>query len=307
MAQSPSIYPIANLELAFIDKKSLWAAINNIIQNKKLGFYSYHWDREIFIPFHTLISHYHEAFDPIIDYPGYQKDHQSQFILYIAAIAAWRYNLGVYNIPEYLYSLLTRDKNGFRISPPHIQNISEWTIYVPLNNVYMYDQPIHGVYVHKNVLNDGTPCVVMFLNSLNSERNASFSFLPYALFRVIETENILEALIECSPLFNEENFLEVFNPIFSLINLIGDENTVIESEIFGIHTPSYKDIKESISFSHLNQPTFKYVAPSNARNWNVGLNIAATHFKLATLHGDDAVFPVFWSDGDILKLVHPHL
>lgn len=307
MAQSPSIYPIANLELAFIDKKSLWAAINNIIQNKKLGFYSYNWDKEVFIPFHTLISHYDEVFDPIIDYPGYQKDHQSQLILYIAAIAAWRYNLGVYNIPEYIYSLLTKDKNGFRISPLHIHNISEWTIYVPLNNVYLYEQPIHGVYVHKNVLNDGTPCVVIFLNSINNERNSSFSFLPYALFRVIETDNILEALIECSPLFNEENFLEVFNPIFSLINLIGDENTVIESEIFGTHTPSYKDIKESISFSDLNHPTFKYVAPSNARNWNVGLNIAATHFKLATLHGDDAVFPVFWSDDTVLKLVHPHL
>lgn len=307
MAQSPSIYPIANLELAFIDKKRLWAAINNIIQNKKLGFHSYQWDKGIFIPFHILNLHFDEAFDTIIAHPEYRAEQQAQLILYIAAIAAWRYNLGVYNVPEYLYSQLTKDKNGYRVSPLHIQNIKEWTVYIPLINVFLYEQPILGVYVHKNVLNDGTPCLLMHLNSLNSEKLHSFSFLPYALFRVIEANNILDALIECSPLFNEENFLEIFNPIFSLLNLMGDEHTVIESEIFGIHTPSYNDVQEKVSFSDLNQPTFKYVAPSNVRNWNVGLNIAATHFKLATLHGDDAVFPVFWSDDTILKLVPPHL
>ena len=73
MAQSPSIYPIANLELAFIDKKRLWAAINNIIQNKKLGFHSYQWDKGIFIPFHILNLHFDEAFANGLQQPDIEK------------------------------------------------------------------------------------------------------------------------------------------------------------------------------------------------------------------------------------------
>lgn len=307
MAQSPNLYPLANLEYAFIDKKVLWAAVNSFVQNNKLGFHAYHWDKDIFIPLSTLLSHYDDVFSPIIAYPDYQIEHIPQLILNIATFSAWRYNLGVYNIPESLYAPLIADTNGYRISPKHIQHISEWTIYIPLKNVHLQAQTVHGVHVHTNLLDDGSPCLIMFLNNLTADSKNTFRFLPFALFRVVKTDNILEGLIECSSCFNQETFLEIFNPIFSLINLIGDADTTIESEIFGIHTPSNKDVKESLSFSNLNIPTFKYIAPSNIRNWNVGLNIAATQFKLETLHGQAAVSTVMWSDDEELKLIHPHI
>ena len=316
MSDNPSIIQISRLERIFVKRKLFWQTINSILHKQQLGFVGYNWGASTFIPTSILIDYYTNKiknnFHSIVAYEAEEIGYNAALLYTIQTLSAWRYSLGCYTINDYVLKSISNCNAGACINVQRLNNIHEWTIYIPINLLSILNKDTFGVYIHK--------CSYFGSDSFNNPNNLIISFnfgtngfetsytpLPYVLIDITSDSCDLFGRIINFWGLSYEDFSRVLPLIFSLLNVIGDEQTVIESEIVGVKRPHYTDVEININFNDLNIPTFKLAAPSNIRNWKVGSNYMTDYKQLQRLYPGSPIRDLHWENADDLMLIHPKL
>lgn len=314
MNENTNIIQISRLEKVFSNRKLFWQNVNSIFHKRFLGFTGYDWCESTFIPVSVWEELFHSSLkDNFSNYLLYDFDDPSYFTALISSImtiSSWRYSMGCYMVNEYVKKAIFNQNTGSTINKKRINNIREWTIYIPQESLAINNKNVHGVYVHKSSMKTGinpyeTDVLIISFNIEVSPSERHYTPLPCIVLDI--SSNSID-LTQCVKTFwgiAPECVLPLLHPIMSLINLIGDESTVIESEIVGIKRPDYKDVEVNLNFNELNIPTYKLAAPSNTRIWKVGTNFMTEHKRLARLKPFNTIIDLHWENNGDLVLVHP--
>lgn len=314
MNENTNIIQISRLEKVFSNRKLFWQTVNSIFHKKILGFNGYVWDESTFIPVSIWEEQFHASLkDNFSNYLLYDLDDPNYFTALISSImtiSSWRYSMGCYIINEYVKKAIFNQNIGSTINKKRINNIREWTIYIPQDSLTINNTRVHGIYVHKNSMKTGIKhsepdVLIISFNIEVSPSERHYSPLPCIVLDISSDSIDLTQCIKTFWGIAPEYVLPLLHPIMSLLNLIGDESTVIESEIVGIKRPDYRDVEVNLNFNELNVPTYKLAAPSNTRIWKVGTNFMTEHKRLSRLNPLNIIIDLHWENNGDLVLVRP--
>lgn len=310
MNNNPHIAAISRIESLFANRKLFWNTINATMHKKMLGIAGIDWHPAVFIP----VSVWMEVFNKDLKNNlsgrfALDIKNEADFVAILCSlmsVVSWRYTQGSYMINSYVRDNLFCKNQGSVISAEHINNLCEWTSYILLEDVYLANKKVHGVFCHKNnYANFGkaTPPDILIL-TFNTDQDSPRANgpMPYVILNT-KTNQTIESSILTFGGIDSDVLIEFVSPIMSLVNLLGDLGTSIETEVTGVNRPHYQDVAQNINFSELNIPTFKLSAPSNMRILQVGVNHMTHHKKLVRQNRDSPILDIHWSlHDDGLKL-----
>lgn len=334
------ISQISTLDSLFPNKKWYWSTLNQAILKNKMNIAHYSWHESIFIPTAIWMEIFNKELQPALAGINSEKlmdKNLTAFICSLMVLSSWKNSQGNFLIDDYCLDRMFRHTEASIVSTEHLNNIEEWTIYIPLKDVKFNDKPVYGFYVHKNNLNAygrnkkadiiiiafnmGDVAVVKQQSNTKNKKSKTnlikdIEAMPYAIFSIDKTQSITDAFIDCHGLplmaITPAAIEQFFAPYFSLINFFGDSQTLIESEIVGPMRPTYKDIKHSLTYDTFNQPVFRYINPSNLRSWHVGLNFGVNYrmaLRREKLFPESKAVHLKWKIDPStmkLKLITPH-
>jgi hypothetical protein len=332
------ISQISTLDSIFPNKKWYWNNLNQVILKNKMNIADYSWHESVYIPTALWFQLYDNFFASAL--AGINKENLTQedrqaLICSLMVLSSWKNSQGNYIIDDYCWQQMFKKTSASIVNVEQLNNIEEWTIYIPLNNIKFKGKKVHGFYLHKNnysfygrnqkpdiimiAFNMGDICLIKESASKKRTLSNSDKFIkpmPYAIFKIDRSRSIQDAYISSYGLpikeLTRNSIEDFFAPYFSIINFFGDKQTLIESEIVGPMRPTYRDIKYSLNYDSYNTPIFRYLNPSNIRTWHVGLNFGVNNRmsqRREKISPDNKVIDLSWEinpDTLGLKLIAPH-
>lgn len=316
MSEITNIIQIVRIEKLFSKKKLFWNSIDSIQHKRKLGFKGYNWGEHLFIPVSVWIDYFNKEFkdnfSPFLFYDTQDEPYFTALLCSLMSVSSWRYSMGCYYINDYLRETIFNENCGSVINISHIRNIKEWSIYIALDSLSLNGEKLHGAYVHTNnianYLNAQEPDILILSFNVDVDPHEDFyTPMPCIVLDISKDSlNPLDSIISSHGL-SMDAIHNVLPALLSVINVIGDEQTAIESDFVGLKRPSFKDIETNLNFNEFNIPTLRLIAPSNTRKWKVGLNYMTEYKSLVRQNPSSKVNHLHWVNGKELRLVQPHL
>lgn len=309
MTNDPHIAAISRIESLFLNKKLFWSTINATMHKKMLGFVGMDWHPAVFIPVNVWLDTFNKNlkhnFSGSLDIET--EGNLIALLCSLMCVTSWRYSQGCYIVNNYVTASLFDKNQGSFISADHVKNLNEWTTYIQLDNVFLNDKKVHGVFCHKNNFSDysnTTPPNILIITFNTDQEPQDNNPMPFVIIN-IQTNQSIESSILSYGSIHQSLLIDLLSPIISLINLLGDSSTIIESEVAGIKRPHYLDVEKNLNFSELNIPSFKLSAPSNIRIWKVGTNHMTHYKKLLRQKNSSHIKDIHWrKDDNKLQLIH---
>ena len=312
MNNNPHIAAVSRVESLFLNRKLFWNTVNSTMHKRMLGFVGMDWHSAVFIPVNIWIDIFNKSlkhnFSGNFHLDVEDEGNLIALLCTLMSVTSWRYSQGCYIVNEYVKSNLFNENQGSFISSDHIKNLSEWTTYILLDDVLLNEKKVHGIFCHKNNFSDygktTPPDILIITFNMDQDFPENNAPMPFVILNIKTNQSIESSILSYGGI-DPNQLIDLISPVISLINLLGDSSTVIESEVTGMKRPHHLDVEKNLNFSELNIPSFKLSAPSNMRMWQVGANHMTHYKKLIRLNNVIKVRDIHWKrDGDELKLIH---
>lgn len=312
MNNNPHLAAISRIDSLFSNRKLFWNTINSTMHKKMLGFVGMDWHSAVFIPVDIWMDIFNKSLKHNFSRHFYlDLDDEGNLLALLCSlmsVTSWRYSQGCYVVNDYVKAQLFNKNEGSVISAEHIGSLSEWTTYIILDDVFLADKKVHGVFCHKNNYTTSgrttPPDILIITFNVDQDSPQNNDPMPFVILNIKSNQAIESSILSFGGL-QYDLLIKLLAPILSLINLLGDPSTFIESEVTGMQRPHYLDVEKNLNFSELNIPSFKLSAPSNMRMWQVGTNHMTHYKKLLRQNSTAKIMDIHWKrKGDGVELIH---